>query len=599
MFFPESYIEELKQRLPLSKIVSGKVKLLRNGNIYKGLCPFHNEKTPSFSVNDYKGSYYCFGCHAHGDVINFISNIDKLSFTETVAYLAKLAGMQMPQLDIAEQKKEEQKYGLIELNSKATEFFKRQLKLSSNINAQDYLKQRSIDDKDIALFSLGYAPRDGLIAFLEKNGFTKALIEESGLIIKTDSGRYIERFRDRIIFPIKNFKGQIVGFGGRSLSAEIMPKYLNSPETILFKKNHLLYAADIASKHAIKTERIIVVEGYMDTIFMHKANLPETVATLGTAFGPSHLHSLWKIANEPILCFDGDDAGKKAMIKAAYIALPLLEPGLTLKFCFLPKNQDPDEVIQQYGSAYIHKLLENNVSLADLIWETELTHLQSKEPESKALFEQKIYDLINQIKNTIVQNHYRQFFKNKLWHNIIKLSYNKTKTLYSKSNVKNNSISLSNSLSIEERLLNSMFAQLILYPDLIKDRVIFDHLLNLDAKDQQGLDILRSIMIEFHEDEKKILNDLILDNNLGKLSEFLCGPRSSFIDNVSIFDDETAKLIWIITYKKYLLELLKTEYSQFMNQAYHASEAFEKAEELRKSINILIEEITEKENNLV
>ncbi len=592
MFFPESFIDDLKQRLPISRIIGNRIKLQKKGPHYLGLCPFHQEKTPSLTVQDHKGSYYCFGCHASGDIISFISEIDHLSFTDTIAYLANLAGVALPKLDPIEQKKVERNHSLIDVTTKASEWFAKQLKLSSNHSAYEYLQKRGINDQDIQIFSLGYAPSKGLLSFLQSSGFSNDLAVEAGLAIKTEKKEYIERFRNRIIFPIKNQKSQVVGFGGRTLDAEVMPKYLNSPETALFKKNNLLYAAEIARKSSFKTERLIVVEGYMDAIFMHKAGFPETVAALGTAFNQIHLKNLWSLANEPILCFDGDSAGKKAMLKAAHVALPLLTPGLSLKFCFLPKGQDPDEIINSYGADYIKKLLDNSIGLADFIWQSELEASKSSTPEGKALFEQKLHDLIAQILNPIVRSHYYKYAKDKLWQNHSKTDKNKKIV-----QVKHNREPLPNHLSIKERLEYSLFAQLVTYQSLLEDKTIFDYLSHFEIENQE-LDNLRSILIEFHENHKECLNDLLIKNNLSRLIDFICGPKSSFIDIISKLDTMTAKEIWFITYKKYLLESMKAEYAQLMKKIHKETIVFEKAEELKKAIDTLTKDILCKENEL-
>lgn len=594
MFFSDSFIDDLKQRLSLSKVVSTRVKLQRKGQHYLGLCPFHGEKTPSFTVQDHKGAYYCFGCQAHGDMIQFISEIDKTSFAETVTYLANLAGMPLPELSSVEQKRIESQRGLVDIVTKASEWFSKQLKLSVNRKAYEYFLKRGINDQDIDDFSLGFAPTKGLLAFLKSLGFSQGSIVEAGLAVKVESGDYIDRFRNRIIFPIKNQKSQIVGFGGRTLDDKVMPKYLNSPETPLFKKNNLLYAIDIARKNALKTDRVIVVEGYMDAIFMHKAGFNETVASLGTAFNQTHLANLWKLANEPILCFDGDDAGKKAMLKAALTALPLLEPGLSLRFCFLPAGQDPDQLVNAHGSDYIHNMLKHNVSLADFIWQSELNQGNLDTPERKALLEQKTYDLVAQIDSQVVRNYYRQYMKDKLWHEFSgsKLGFKK-KVL----NSNNNFISITNNLSVKEKLEYSLFAQLVTHPKLIEDNLVFEDLIQLEVSNED-LEELRSVLIKNYENKEKCLNDLLISNNLVNLVEFLCGKKSIFIDKISCIDINVAKEVWLITYKKHLLELLKVEYNQLMRKIHHESKAFEKAMELKRSIDLLVEEITKKETNL-
>ena len=597
MLFPDSFIEDLKQRLPLSRVIGSRIKLQKKGLQHLGLCPFHQEKSPSFSVQDHKGAYYCFGCHAHGDLIKFISEIDHLSFNDTITYLANLAGVSLPKLDPVEQKKVELKHSLVDVTTKASEWFFSQLKLSVNHSAYEYLQKRGISDQDIQTFSLGYAPSKGLIPFLKSKGISLDLMVEAGLAIKSESKDYIERFRNRIIFPIKNQKNQIVGFGGRSLDPEVMPKYLNSPETPLFKKNNLLYAAEIARIHAFKAGRLIVVEGYMDAIFMHKVGLSETVAALGTAFNQIHLQNLWSLSNEPILCFDGDSAGKKAMLKAAHVALPLLTPGLSLKFCFLPKGQDPDEIINLHGKEYIKKLLENSLSLSDFIWQSEFEQNKQDSPESKALFEQKVNDLVAQIQNSVVRSYYQKYIKDRLWQVSSSFKTNKQKNHQFVMKMKHSSLPLPSNLSIKERLEYSLFAQLISCPDLVKDKSIFELFVHFEINNQE-LENLRSILIEYHESQKKCLNNLLIENNLSKLIDFICGPKSSFIDIISKVDILKSKEIWFITYKKYLLELLKAEYDKFMRQIHNESLAFSRATELKKSIDDLTREIIEKENEL-
>lgn len=594
MLFSEAFIDELKQRLTLSKIISKTVKLKRNGPVYKGLCPFHQEKTPSFTVQDHRGTYYCFGCHASGDVISFVNQTEKTSFEDTVTYLANLAGMELPKQNAAEQQEVKHKHSLVEVLVKATKWFQNQLRLSINHEAYEYLERRGIDNEDIEKFSLGYAPSNGLVAFLQKEGISIELAIEVGLVIKSSSG-YVERFRNRVIFPIKNLKNQIVGFGGRALSSEIMPKYLNSPETVLFKKNNLLYGMDIASKQSFKTDRVIVVEGYMDAIFMHKAGFHETVASLGTAFNQTHLNILWSMVNEPILCFDGDEAGLKAMSKAAYVALPLLKPGITLKFVFLPKNSDPDDVIKQSGASYIKKLIESSVNLSDFIWREELKQVNMATPEGKALLEHKVYELVKQISNINVRNYYHQFMKERLWKENSTFKINKAQQA---KGLRSGTMNVISDLSIEERLEYSMFAKLISYPMLLEDNEIFENFYSIEITNLE-LDNLRSILFECIENKDLLLNDLLIQNNLVKLAEFLCGKESSFINNVSEIDAVRAKEVWLITYKKYILEKMKNEYNRFIQKSSVEIGFFEKATELKDAINDLIIEITNKENNLI
>lgn len=601
MIFPESFIDDLKQRLPISKIIGNRVKLQRKGLNYLGLCPFHQEKTPSFTVSDHKGSYYCFGCHAHGDLIKFVTELERLSFSDTIIYLANIAGVELPKLKLADRKKIEVQNNLVEVTSKAGQWFNKQLKLSNNHLAYEYLQKRGINDQDIKQFGLGYAPSRGLIKFLQSEGVSLDLMNDAGLVIKTESKDFIERFRERVVFPIINQKNQIVGFGGRSLEAEKMPKYLNSPETPLFKKNNLLYALNLAYKTILKNNRIIVVEGYIDTIFMHKAGFTETVAALGTAFNQVHLQNLWRLADEPILCFDGDSAGKKAMLRAAHVAIPLLTPGLSLKFCILPSGKDPDEIINTKGVNYINNLLENSIPLSDFIWQAELENHKLDSPENKALFEHKMNSLVDEIQNPVVKNHYRQFIRDKLWQEFgrFKKGLSNKVVKAKKIEIKSQFSLLPKNLSLKERLEYSLIAQLVTYPALVKDEELFEYFVDFELSNQE-LENLRTVLIEYHDDNNnKILKDLIIKQNLGNLINFLCGPESSFIDIISTIDNNTAKNIWLISYKKYLLELLKEEYNQLIKKAYNDTAAFERATELKKSIDALINEIIDRENILL
>lgn len=591
MIFPENFIEEVKSRVSLSRIISSKVKLKKHGAFYKGLCPFHQEKTPSFTVHDNKAIYYCFGCHASGDVINFITKTENTSFEDTVKYLANLVGLALPKQNYIEREKLATKNKLLEILSEVTIWFQEQLKLSINHKAYEYLQFRGLDEFDFKNFSIGYAPSKGLLEFFKKKKISFEDAVEVGLLIKNEIG-YTERFRNRIIFPIKNQKNQIVGFGGRAIDSEVMPKYLNSPETSLFKKSNLLYASEIAIKNSIRTNRLIVVEGYMDAIFMHKAGFNDTVATLGTAFNQAHLSMLWNIANEPILCFDGDVAGKKAMLKAAHVALPNLLPGMSLKFCCLPKKQDPDEIIKKNGSEFMGKLIKSSLNLSEFIWQEELNKDKVDTPESRALFEHRVKDLIKQISNPIVRSHYQQFINHKLWSQFKNIK--NIKILNTASQQHLNIINFSTLVRLEHALI----AQILDNIELLQDFKILKDLQNLKIQTEE-LEILRNILVEITENEKKILKDLLIENNLVKFTEFLCGDQSIFVNRISRIDLITAKEIWMLTYKKYLLEQLKEEYNAFVQKAHTQESFFEKAKELKNYIDSLSMEIINIESNLV
>lgn len=598
MIFPDVFIDELKRRIPISKLVSSRIKLQRRGPNLLGLCPFHNEKTPSFTVSDFKGTYYCFGCHAHGDIIQFVSEIDGISFTDTVEYLANYAGLELPKLKQEDKKKIELHNNIINVLNSANEWYFKQLKLSINHHALEYLINRSITQNEIEKFYIGYAPKKGLLNYLRTNGFSYEVMVNAGLAIKTENKEYIERFRERVIFPIFNQKNQVVGFGGRALNKESMPKYLNSPETEVFKKNRLLYALNHSYKSIHQKRRLIVVEGYIDAIFMHKEGFTETVAALGTAFNQIHLENLWHLADEPILCFDGDSAGKKAMLKAAKVALPLLKPGISLRFCFLPDGNDPDEIIKLYGSKKMEALIENSVSLSDFIWQAELENAKFTSPENRALFEHDIYSIIDEIKDPIVKAHYRKFIKDKLWNEFnqqtkFKFDGNTKRNVQIKQ-IKYSKPNSIKSLLLKERLEYSLFAQLVCYPFLIKNGEIMELFSELVIENDE-LEKMRECILTYDDQRDNSLNDLLNEKKLGNLINFLCGPESSFIDAISTIDNDTARLIWLLTHKKYFLELLKNEFKHILKKFPDDAMAIEKANELKKAIEELDKEITYKE----
>jgi DNA primase len=335
MAFPPRFLEDLRGRVSISDVVGRRVRLIRKGRgEATGLCPFHNEKTPSFTVSEDKGFFHCFGCGAHGDVIGFVMRSEGLEFPQAIEKLAGEAGMQVPRETPEERERAERQAtlgGAVEL---AAKYFEQQLRASAGKAGLDYLKRRGLSDDTMRRFRLGFAPdsRHGLKAALEKAAIPEAIALEAGLLIKPDDGGHAyDRFRGRVMFPILDRRGQAIAFGGRILD-QGEPKYLNSPETPLFHKGRVLYGLSHAQKTARETNEIIVVEGYMDVIALAQAGISNAVAPLGTALTEEQIALLWRVAQEPILCFDGDNAGQRAAARAADRAIPLLKPGLSLRF---------------------------------------------------------------------------------------------------------------------------------------------------------------------------------------------------------------------------------------------------------------------------
>lgn len=596
MLFSDSFLEEIRSKLPISKVISTKVNLKKFGNHYKGLCPFHSEKTPSFTVHDNKGMYYCFGCHANGDIFKFVSETHNLNFNESVRFLADLAGLKLPEQNVAIYKQEVKNKSIIELLSLTSVWFEKQLNLSKNNHALEYLLNRGLKDDEIKGFSLGYTPSSGLISYLTKNGFSMNLMEEAGLVTKLPNREYSEKFKNRIIFPIKNQKNQVVGFGGRALDSETIPKYLNSPETSVFKKKNILYAADRAKPNCLKKNRVILVEGYLDAIFMHQVGFDETVASLGTAFGEAHVEMLKKLADEIIICFDNDDAGKKAMIRAAQVIFTYLDPGFHFKFCLLNGGKDPDEIIHNHGVKYLSSLIENSLGIADYIFEYEKKELKSKSPEATALFEYKIQEYVNKIKNPIVLAHFRSYFKNKLWN---EMSYRSTKKTVKKP-ASFNLVPAYSDLSKLKRLEYSIFAQILNNPEILKNKEIFEEINSIDILPPE-LEELREILLLCNENDnfnQDFLKNLLLEKKLDRLYEFLCGAESSFIDHYIKREDENVKNIWFLTHKKYVLELHLEEYRNILLKVCNDDNIYEKAVALKKVIDELSNQIHNIEINI-
>jgi DNA primase len=373
-------------------VIAPSVKLIRAGREWKACCPFHNEKTPSFTVNDDKGFYHCFGCGAHGDAIRFLTEARGLPFMDAVKELAAKAGLDVPAPDPRAQEKAERTASLTDVMASVQAWFAEQLNGIEGGKARDYLKRRGIDSATVARFGIGLAPdsRTRLKQALAHLGEDK-LIETGMLIAPEGGGETYDRFRGRLMIPIRDARGRVIGFGGRILG-DGEPKYLNSPETVLFDKGRTLYNLDRAGPASRKANRLIVVEGYMDVIALDRAGIAEAVAPNGTALTEAQLERMWRLEPAPILCFDGDSAGQKAAIRAALRALPHLGPERTLRFVELPAGQDPDDVVISGGKAAMEALLDRAEPLVDRLWRHELAAQPLTTPEARAGVRQRLID---------------------------------------------------------------------------------------------------------------------------------------------------------------------------------------------------------------
>jgi len=404
------FLDELRSRTSLSALIGRSVKLQKAGREYRACCPFHNEKTPSFYVNDDKGFYHCFGCSAHGDAIRFLTDAKGLPFMEAVKELAQAAGMELPAPDPRSAEKAERATGLIAATDAAQSWFTEQLQGIAGGEARAYLARRGVPDALARAFGLGFAPdtRGKLKSALAAYG-TDTLIE-AGLLISVEGKEPYDRFRGRLMIPIRDARGRTIAFGGRIIDSG-EPKYLNSPDTPLFDKGRTLFNLDRAGPASRKADRLIVVEGYMDVIALAKAGIDEAVAPLGTALTEAQIERLWRLAPVPILCFDGDAAGQKAAVRAAMRALPMVAPGRSLRFVTLPAGQDPDDLVRSGGRAAIDAAFTQATPLVDLLWRHEQMAEPLDTPEARAGLRRRVGDLAAAIADAPTREQYRMEFR--------------------------------------------------------------------------------------------------------------------------------------------------------------------------------------------
>lgn len=423
MSIPPGFIEELRNRISVSDIVGKRVKLTKKGREHSGLCPFHSEKSPSFTVNDEKGFYHCFGCGSHGSALDFVMNTEGLNFPEAVESLAVQAGMEVPQ-DTPEQRiRSEKRATLYDVMEQATLYYERALRMPEGRVGLEYIQDRGISEDIIKRFRVGYAPnvQGGLKAALKREGIEEALMVEAGLFIQPDDPKRksYERFRERVMFPITDRRGKVIAFGGRILG-DGKPKYLNSPETPLFHKGNILYGLAQSREAAHKLDQVIVTEGYMDVIGLAQGGFHNGVAPLGTALTEEQIQLLWKISKTPILCFDGDAAGQRAASRGAERALPHLKPGLSLHFVTMPPGEDPDSLIKSEGRSAMQTLLDASIPLSELLWRMESEGKNLDTAEDRALLDDQLKKHAFQIQDETVRSHFLSALKDRMWREINK-----------------------------------------------------------------------------------------------------------------------------------------------------------------------------------
>ena len=539
-----------------SQVIGKKVKLKQSGSEYSGLCPFHNEKTPSFTVNDQKGFYHCFGCGAHGDIISFKMNIEGLGFKEAIEGLANDFSIEIPRIKIDEKQvnKMDRAYLLL---AEITNFFQANLYKQENSNARNYLKKRGLNSIIAKKFHLGFATDsyDALNQFLLKKGFSESELLQSGVIAKNDKGKIYDKMRNRVIFPIFDKKNRAIAFGGRVLG-DALPKYLNSAETEIFKKNHTLYNISNARKAIFDAGFAIIVEGYMDVIALSKAGIDNVVAGLGTALSANHLNELFYITDKIVLCLDGDAAGIKAAQRASEIALPIINSKKNLHFCFLPNQMDPDDFVKNYGKDEFLSLINaaNPMSQALLdfaISEVEADKNKKISPENKAKIELILNEKIKLIKDFALKKYFSNFVRESLFY--MGSNKKKAQVLIAKKYFKPQK-------NIIDNYAKMALAFLLKFPKLVDYRDA-----DFDFGEMQffseKMTVLKDEIIENLAKNEKIEFDEINEDFAIEVKE-MKNLLASIEDN----DLELATLKFRLFLLKDLLEKIKYQYKEFYSE---------------------------------
>jgi DNA primase len=418
MRFGEDLLEEISRRTDLVRLIGRRVKLQRKGRVFWGLCPFHKEKSPSFKVDNERRNYHCFGCGAGGDAFKWLTETEGLKFPEAVERLAGEAGVNLPAASAAEEAGASRRKSLFDVVALAAEFYREQLRGTGGASARRYLESRGLTPEACERFGLGYAPvrNSPLLAWLRSKAVEMTSIVEAGLARPAEDDRGPrDFFFDRVMFPIADIRGRIVAFGGRGLTPDAKPKYINTGETPLFSKGRLLYNLNRAREAARKGAPLIVAEGYMDVIALVEAGFHGAVAPLGTALTEDQLALLWREAPEPVLCFDGDDAGLRAAKRASHLALPHLTPGQSLRFVFLPKGDDPDSLIRAQGGEAFRRLLAKAQPLAEVLWTGETEGRDFSTPERRAGLEAELNRLTQLIRDPKIADYYRREFTDRVF----------------------------------------------------------------------------------------------------------------------------------------------------------------------------------------
>ena len=519
----QKFCDELREKVSIVDVVGAKVKLIRKGREYQACCPFHNEKTPSFTVNESKGFYHCFGCGAHGDIIKFEMEANNLSFMEAIEKLAEKAGLQVPRDSYAKPEEVEKRNSLYDIMELACKFFEKSLRMPDGVKALDYLAHRGFGDDIIQKFRLGYAPNNnGLKTYLASKGVNDKEMNELGLLTipEDKTRRPHDFFRDRVMIPIMDKRGKVIAFGGR-IMGDGQPKYLNSPETPIFNKRRVLYNLNYAKDAGYQEKKLIICEGYMDVIGMDKYGIHYAVAPLGTALTEDQIQEAWRVVDVPTCCFDGDLAGRRAAVRSVDRVLPILKAGNSLQYVFLTGAKDPDEFLKTLGREAFDKEISEVMPLKDLLWHKNVDGIETSTPEQKALVEKNIKEEVAKIADETVRNYYVQEMQDKIYNELGKGAswrkrqqtmqeqapepvYRRNYVPKARFNAKNNAsvhqaVLATPKVHLDELVAKYVVSALVLYPSLIDEYE--EKIFNFNIKNQQ-LNVLLENILEINQEEK-------------------------------------------------------------------------------------------------
>ncbi|MDB9762023.1 DNA primase [Alphaproteobacteria bacterium] len=520
MAFSENLVDAIHDKILLSDFIGRKVSLVKKGNDFLGLCPFHSEKTPSFTVSDDKGFFHCFGCSAHGDAISFVMQKESIEFKEALKVLASEAGINISDYGGYEKKVTKESIDAQNIVDISKNYFIKNLNAPSGVKVIEYLGQRKISEKAFKYFELGYAENfsKSLLSFLKNKNFSLEAIIVAGLARKSlKNAQSYDFFRNRLIFPIHDNNGAVIAFGGRGLEG-VEPKYLNSPDTILFKKKKMLFNFHRAKKYVQKHKLpFIVVEGYLDVISLYHIGLYGAVAPLGTALSEEQLVLMWKIANEPIICMDGDKAGYRSAIRTLSIAMTVLKPGKSLRFVFLPEGDDPDSMVVNNQKDKLINIINNPIAMFDFFWKSETENIKLETPERRAGFKILIEKKISLIKDNSVRAEYKNSFYIYFNKYILNRPINNNKKLYKdKFNIINSELDKLNADRVNKKMYinfreKNLIVSILNNPNLLER--IDEEFAMLDFSNNE-LDLLRVKLIDLY---KK--NGNLTDIDIIKLKE--------------------------------------------------------------------------------